>query len=157
MTPEERAIWERLAAEQPIEDVMATPLGWDAWQRVKSDAASRIEIVRKDGRPVALAALAPATPPSWHTLFARQLSSAGDLPWRCRYPITGRDVRGGVRALIDAGRERGMRPLVDETGRAPRVVFQGTWQEFYAQRSADLRAAVARGQRRLAKLGPVVL
>ena len=170
MTGEERAIWERLAHEQPILDVKAAPFGWDAWQRAHADGSS-VMIARRDGQPVAVAAL--AAHPSWR----RQLNPAGDVHWRCSYPITGRDVTGGIRALLEdlaagdgwdelvlgpmiatsptldaivaEGGALGMRPLVAETGRAYRTVFAGTWDYFYAARSGNLRSMVARGERRL--------
>jgi len=184
VTGEERAIWERLAAEQPILDVMASPLGWEAWQRVHAGDTSRIVVARRGGQPVALASLATAHRPL-RALGATRLLPAGDLHWVCSYPITGRDVTSGVRALLEqlaadrhwdelvlgpmlaaspscraltaVGTALGMRPLVDDFGRAPRVVIAGDWQTYYASRSAKLRADVAHGERRLAKLGPVVL
>ena len=185
MTGEECAIWERLAAEQPIPDVMASPLGWDVWQRVQPDPDSRIAIARRDGAPVAMIALAPAPAASWKGLFSRRLVSAGDLHWQCRYPITGREVLAGTRALLEqlardggwdelvlgpmladtavcravmaAGHALGMRPLVSDGGRAPRILVRGTWAEYYASRSGKLRADVKHGEKRLAALGPVTL
>ncbi len=182
---EARQVWDRLAAANPIPDVMASSLGWNAWRRSDPDLAHRIVIARRHDAPVALIALASAPPWSWKGLFARRLVSAGDLHWQCRYPITGRDVMGSMRALLEqlaseggwdelvlgpvladtatrraleaAGTVLGMRPLVSDAGCAPRIVLRGTWQEFYASRSPKLRADVSHGERQLAKLGPVTI
>jgi len=184
VTGEEREIWDRLVAEQPIPDVMASPLGWEAWQRVHADEASQIVVARDGDEPVALAALATVHRPLG-ALHATRLLPAGDLHWACSYPITGRDVTAGVRsllsqlaskrdwdelllgpmlaasptfaALMTVGEELGMLPVVDARGSAPRTLIAGSWETYYAGRSANLRAEVARGERKLAKLGPIVL
>lgn len=134
---------------------------------------------------MALMPLAPTPATSWKKLFARRLVSAGDLHWPCRYPITGPDIVGDTRALLvqlaqeggwdelvlgpmladgaslaalaSVGDALGMRPLVTPTGPSPRTLIRGTWAEFYAARSSMLRADVSRGEKRLAKLGPLRL
>jgi CelD/BcsL family acetyltransferase involved in cellulose biosynthesis len=186
MTNEERALWERLAAAQPIADVMASPLGWDAWRRYTRQASSgRLVVARRAGVPIALMPIAPTTNTSWRKLFARRLVSAGDLHWSCRYPITGPDIVGDTRALLvqlaqeggwdelvlgpmladgaslaalaSEGEALGMRPIVTPTGQSPRTLIRGSWSDFYAARGNVLRADVSRGEKRLAKLGPVRL
>jgi CelD/BcsL family acetyltransferase involved in cellulose biosynthesis len=180
-----RDLWERLAAAQPIGDVMASPLGWEAWHRAHSDSARRIVIAREHGVPVALLVIARAPASSWKRLFARRYVSAGDLHWQCRYPITGPDVDHDMRVLFEqlareggwdelvlgpilansptrhalevAGHALGMYPVVTNAGRAQRIVIRGTWTDFYASRSPKLRADVSHGERRLGKLGPLAI
>ncbi len=184
MTSVELAAWERLSNERPVLDARAAALGWRAWQRAHAaDDASEVVIARRGSEPVALAALTRRTG-TLRRLRVRTLEPAGDDHWRCLYPITGRDVAAGMRALLArlaSGRDwdelvlgpmlegleldtlvvegaaLGMRPLVTPTGRAYRTVFRGTWEAFYASRSANLRSIVSRGQRRLAELGPLAL
>lgn len=174
------AIWERLAAAAPIDDVKASPLG-DAWQRTAPELAHRIVVAQRAGAPAGLLVLARAAAPR----LVRRLASAADDHWQCAYPITGPDVVGDTRALLTqlareggwdelvlgpmladgaslraveaAGRALGMRPLVTGAGHALRVVLRGTWDAYFAERSARLRSDARQGERRLAKLGPVAL
>lgn len=184
MTDDDRAIWQLLLAEATIPDVKASPIGWAAWSHAHPTAGGRIVVARDGGRPVAIAALAPDHL-AWRGLHARRIASAGDLHWRCGYPVTSRDVRraigalldeltrtGGwdvlalgpmltdspaLAALVDVGTARGLHPVVGAAGRAPRVVIAGDWAGYYRSRSAKLRATVTSGERRLASRGRLAL
>ena len=178
MTGEERATWEGLLAGAAIPDVKASPIGWSAWAATHPHGGGRLVVARDRGRPVALAALAPDHL-AWRGLHARRMASAGDLHWRCGYPMTDRDVPAAIDALLDeliatggwdvlalgpmledspaldalldVGAARGLHPMVGPAGAAPRIVVDGTWDAYY--RIAQQQAPRDGGQRRAAADG----
>ena len=178
MTGEERAIWDHLLAAEPVADVKASPLGLAMLPR-----EPRLVIARHAGAPVALAVLDEDHLP-WRRLHARRLASAGDDHWRFGPLVTAGDAPTAIDALLDTLEDaddwdvlalgpmlpgpvlaaliaqteaRQMRPRVTAATPAPRVVFEGTWDAYFAQRSSNLRSTVRRCERHLQELGQLVL
>lgn len=178
-------IWWRLTQEHPPEDWWQLAPAFSAWAR-SSPSARPLPLLAAhlDAQPVALLPVRKAFRSLWGAKL-HLLELAGDDHWTPASPILGRDPQNALAALlqglcaqprwdmlelgpmledsptfpilIDQASRLGMHPHVCGRVEDPVVRFVGSWEDYYASLSGNLRSQVKRGEAKLLRQGPLTL
>jgi CelD/BcsL family acetyltransferase involved in cellulose biosynthesis len=175
-------IWSILEAQQPAWDLNASWISFRTWVSHFGEGEAPLLKIVADGRALGLFPYRVALRSRAGVRF-RVLSSLGNEHWGTGYPVVGTEPEAAIRALIIGltarrnwdvleigpmiadcplvpllnaeGNRASLAPVISHQEDDWRVRIDGTWEEYYKARSANLRHAVARGERRLAALGEV--